>query len=100
VHGILGGRNHAPKVGQPWRYSVSVTDSARYALSGTVDIEFVYAGQVVGHEPPPTHPLRNGRWQDSLEFPARALGERLILRAVVHTNLGSITLDRPITVDK
>jgi hypothetical protein len=98
VRGTLSGQNHAPKMGKPWRYSARVTDAAGHPLSGTVDIEFVYGGQVVGHDTPPTHPIRNGRWQDTLKFPATAVGQPLTFRAVVHTSLGSITLDWPITV--
>jgi len=50
VHGTLTGQNHAPKVDQASRYSLKVTDAAGRPLSGTVDIGFVFAGQVVGHD--------------------------------------------------
>lgn len=98
VRGALQADNHAPTVGRSWHYSVTVTDSAGRPLSGTVDIEFVFAGQVVGRDTPPTHPVKNGRWQDTLTFPAAAVGQPLTFRAVVHTGLGSITLDWPIVV--
>jgi len=42
--------------------------------------------------------VTNGGWHDTLEFPADAVGEPLIFRAIVHTRLGSITLDWPIKV--
>jgi len=100
VRGTLRAPNHAPTVGRPWRYSVSVTDAAGHPLSGTVDIEFLFAGQVVGRDTPPTHPVRNGRWADTLTFPAAAVGQPLTFRAVVHTRLGSITLDWPVTVHR
>jgi hypothetical protein len=98
VHGRLAGENHAPKVNQTWRYSVTVTDASGHPLAGTVDIEFTFGGQVVGHDTPPTHPVVDGRWHDSLKFPAQAVGEPLSVQAVVHTRLGSITLDWPIEV--
>jgi hypothetical protein len=98
VRGVLTGENHAPKVKQAWHYSVKVTDAAGHPLSGTVDIEFAFAGQVVGHDTPPTHAVRDGRWQEKLKFPAAAVGQPLALQAVVHTSLGSITLSWPVTV--
>jgi hypothetical protein len=83
-----------------WSYSVRVTDAAGNPLSGTVDVEFVFGGQVVGRDTPPTHPVTNGRWHDTLKFPAAAVGMPLTFQTVVHTRLGSITLDWPITVKK
>ena len=73
-------------------------DATGHPLSGTVEIEFVYGGQVVGRDTPPSHPVRSGRWQDKLTFPAAAVGMPLSFRAVVHTAQGSITLDWPVTV--
>ncbi len=98
VRGALHGENRAPKVNESWRYSVAVTDAAGHPLSGTVDIEFTYGGQVVGRDTPPTHPVVNGRWHDTLKFPADAVGMPLSLQAVVHTPAGSISLDWPVTV--
>ena len=100
VRGALRGENHAPKVKQSWRYSVAVSDAAGHPLSGTVDIEFAFAGQVVGRDTPPTHPVVDGHWHDTIEFPADAIGMPLSLQAVVHTRLGSITLDWPVTVSR
>jgi len=100
VHSTLRGANHAPTVNRGWAYTVTATDAAGHRLSGTVDIEFVFEGQVVGRDTPPTHPITNGRWHDTLMFPADAVGEPLTFQAVVHTHLGSITLDWPIKVMK
>lgn len=100
VHGTLTAENHAPVVNQPWAYSVKVTDAAGKPLSGTVDIEFVFGGMVVGRDTPPTHPIRDGSWHAKLKFPAAAVGQPLTFRTVVHTSKGSITLDWPITVKK
>jgi hypothetical protein len=98
VHGTLTAENHAPVVGKDWHYALTVTDAAGHPLSGTVDIEFVFSGVVVGRDTPPTHPVTKGRWHDTLRFPADAVGKPLTFRAVVHTHRGSITLDWPITV--
>ena len=98
VHGGLTAENHGPVVNKDWRYSLTVTDAAGHPLSGTVDIEFMFSGAVVGRDTPPTHPVTNGRWHDTVRFPADAVGEPLTFRAVVHTHRGSITLDWPITV--
>lgn len=96
IRGKLVGANHAPKVNVNWPYTVTVTDAAGHPLSGTVTIQFTFAGQVVGHDTPPTHPLRNGRWHDNLKFPPQSLGEPISLQAVVHTPQGSTTLDWPV----
>jgi hypothetical protein len=98
IHGRLVGENHAPKVNQAWSYSVTLTDAKGQPMSGTVDIEFALAGQVVGHETPPTHRLTNGRWHDTLRFPAQSVGVPLDVQAVVHTSLGSVTLDWAVKV--
>jgi len=98
VQGKLTADNHSPVVKKDWHYSLIVTNASGHPLSGTVDIEFVFGGVVVGHDSPPTHPVTNGRWHDALQFPADSVGEPLIFQAVVHTSRGSITLDWPITV--
>jgi hypothetical protein len=98
IHAVLRAENHSPHVNRPWPYSLRVTDAAGQPLSGKVDIEFVFAGTVVGRDTPPTHPVRQGRWHDNLRFPAAAVGHPLTFRAVVHTAHGSATLDWPVTV--
>jgi hypothetical protein len=98
VHGRLTAANHAPVVGKDWHYALTVTDAAGHPLSGTADIEFVFSGVVVGRDTPPTHPVTDGRWHDTIRFPADAVGKPLTFRAVIHTSRGSITLDWPITV--
>jgi hypothetical protein len=86
-------------VNQAWSYSITVTDAKSHPMSGTVDIQFALAGQVVGHDTPPTHPVTNGSWHDTLKFPAASAAVPLDVQAVVHTSLGSITLDWPIKVE-
>ncbi len=98
VHGSLRANNRAPQVNKPWSYAIKVTNPAGQPLSGTVDIQFVFGGQVVGRDTPPTHPVKNGTWHDSLKFPAPAIGMALTFRAVVRTALGSVILDWPVTV--
>jgi hypothetical protein len=96
----LHGTNHAPKVGRKWDYSVLATDQGQHPLTGTVDTEFALGNQVVGHETPPTHPLRDGRLNDNVTFPAQAAGIPLTFQVVVHTKLGSVTLDWSAKVQK
>ncbi len=98
LHASLHGENHAPKVGKPWRYTVHASDASGRPVAGTVDSEFAFGGQVVGRETPPTHRLRNGRLNDNLTFPGRAVGSPLTFRVVVHTQLGSVTLDWTVKV--
>ena len=98
VHGTLRALNHAPKVNKSWSYSVRVTDASGTPLSGTVEIQFIYGDQVVGRDTPPTHPVKGGGWRDRITFPAPSIGMPLTFRAVVHTRLGTITLDWPVKV--
>jgi hypothetical protein len=100
VHGKLVAENHAPTVGKKWTFSVTVTNASGQPLNGTVDIEFLFAGQIVGRDTPPTHPVKDGRWRELLRFPPAAVGQPLTFQAVVHTSAGSITLDWPIKVKK
>ncbi len=81
----LHGQGHAPTPGKLWHYSVLATNRSGKALSGKVETEFVFNGVVVGHESPPTHPLKNGRLDDKVTFPARAVGIPLTFRVVVQT---------------
>ena len=96
----LHGENHAPKFNTLWHYSVLATNARRQPLSGTVESEFVFGGQVVGRESPPTHHLTDGRLDDSVTFPAQAVGIPLTFQVVVRTGLGSVTLDWPVKVTR
>jgi hypothetical protein len=96
----LHGENHAPKVSKLWHYSVLATNASRQPLSGTVESEFVFSGQIVGRESPPTHRLTNGRLDDNVTFPAQAVGIPLTFRVVVRTARGSVTLDWPVKVKR
>jgi hypothetical protein len=77
---------------------VSATDARGTPLSGTVDTEFALGGTVVGHETPPVHPLTHGHLTDTVTFPAQAIGVPLELQVVVHTRLGTVTLDWSVKV--
>jgi hypothetical protein len=96
VRAWLHGENHDPTINTLWHYSVAATDASGVPLSGTVDTEFVYGGMVVGRETPPTHQLTHGRLNDSITFPPASTGVSLELRVVVHTKLGTVTLDWPV----
>jgi hypothetical protein len=98
VHAVLSAANHSPVVGKPWPYSVRATTAAGQPLSGSVLVEFTFAGAVVGTDHPPVHPLRHGRWHDTLTFPAAAVGHPLVLQVVVRTSAGSVTLGWPVEV--
>jgi hypothetical protein len=95
---VLTGQNHAPKATKPWFYTVRVTSAQGKPLTGTVETEFAFGGQVVGRESPPTHQLKNGVLKDEVEFPKQAIGQPIALQVVVHTSAGSKTLDWPVHV--
>jgi hypothetical protein len=98
VRGSLRAPNHAPVAGKGWPYTVRVTDPAGKPMPGTVEIEFLFAGKVVGHDTPPTHPLKHGSWRSILTFSKQAIGQPLTFRATVRTSRGSIVLDWPVEV--
>jgi hypothetical protein len=98
VHAVLHARNHDPRVGKPWPYTVRVTGSGGRPLAGKVDVEFVLGQLVVGHDRPPVHTLRHGLVRENLTFPAAAVGHPISLQAVVHAGGGTLTLDWPLHV--
>jgi hypothetical protein len=98
LRATLHAPDHTPKAGVFWHYSVRASSSSGKPVSGTVETQFAFGGQVVGRESPPSHPLTHGRLNDKVTFPARAVGVPLTFRVVVHTHLGTITLDWPVKV--
>jgi len=100
VRATLKGQNHDPTAKKNWTYTVTATDAHGHPLSGTVLTEFAFGGAVVGKETPPTHPLKNGRLKDVLQFPAQSVGYQIDLQTVVQTRAGSVTLRWPVAVQK
>ena len=98
VRASLRAAGHAPVQGRNWAYSVRVSDAAGRPLSGSVEIQFVFGGQIVGRDTPRIHPVIRGSWHDRIVFPPASVGQPLVVRAVVHTAHGSVTLDWPIKV--
>ncbi len=100
VRATLLGQNHHPVAGKNWSYTVHVADAQRRPLSGIIDTEFAFHGAVVGKDTPPTHKFKHGGFEEKLKFPAMAIGYPIELQVVVHTPVGSVTLDWPVTVLK
>lgn len=100
VHATLVGQGHDPVAGKKWIYRLTVTDAQGHGLAATIDTEFALQGAVVGHDTPPTHSLKNGRYKEALKFPAMSVGYRLDLQVVIHTKLGTVTVDWPVSVHK
>ena len=100
VHAVLQGQNHDPIINKKWVYTIKITDAHGHPLRATIDTEFALQGAVVGHDTPPTHLLKNGSYKEVLKFPASSAGYPLDLQVVVHTKLGSVTLDWPVKVLK
>lgn len=98
VRARLRANDHTPVVNKSWPFTVTAADPAGHPLTGRVTVQFVFAGQVVGRDTPPTHPLTHGRWHELLKFPARAVGIPLTFQVVVHTPAGSVTLNWPVRV--
>jgi hypothetical protein len=100
VRGWLHASDHTPKAGKRWYYQVLAADLSGHPLAGTADTEFAFNGTVVGRETPPSHPLKQGLMKDGVVFPARAEGIPLTFQIVIHTHLGSVTLDWAVKVHK
>ncbi|HEX8977369.1 MAG TPA: hypothetical protein VF781_12710 [Solirubrobacteraceae bacterium] len=100
MRGTLVGQNHHPTVNVPWTYTVTVTDARGRKLSGTETTQYTFGGAVVGIEKPENVRFTAGVYRDTIEFPPAAVGHPLNVRAVVHTSLGTLTLDWPIVVKK
>jgi len=98
IHATLVGENHAPTANKNWTYSITVTDARGQKLSGTETTQYLYNGVVVGTEKPENVPFKNGYYNDTIQFPAEAVGHPLVVQAVVHTSIGSIDLDWAIEV--
>lgn len=98
IEATLTAENHAPVATKPWPYTVTARSSTGKPLTGTVRIQFLFDGEVVGTDKPPVHPLKNGRWHDYLEFPREAVGHPITFQAVIHTPEGSATRNWPVMV--
>jgi hypothetical protein len=98
VRASLRASDHTPVANRNWPFTVTVTDPSGHPLSGTVTVQFVFAGQVVGRDTPPTHDLKNGRWHELLKFPPRSVGIPLNFQTVVRTSAGAVTLSWPVRV--
>lgn len=83
-----------------WTYSITVTDAKGKKLSGTETTQYTFNGSVVGTERPENVPFTNGYYHDTIQFPADAVGVPLMVKAVVHTSIGSIDLDWSVKVHK
>jgi hypothetical protein len=75
-------------------------DARGQRLSGTETTHYLFNGTVVGTEKPENVRFTDGRYQDTIQFPAAAVGVSLELQAVVDTSIGSITLDWPLKVKR
>jgi hypothetical protein len=100
LHATLVGQNHDPTANKKWAYTVTALDAKGRPLSGKVDTAFAFQGTVVGHETPPVHSLKDGHLHDVITFPPRAVGEPISVQVVIHTSIGSMTLDWPVKVKK
>jgi len=100
IDATLVGENHAPTVGKPWTYYVTVTDAQGSKLSGTETTQYTFNGVVVGTEKPTNVRFTDGVYRDTIEFPAAAVGYPLDVQTVIHVSLGTVTRDWPIVVHR
>ncbi len=90
---IVSGTSHAPMVGRPWRFDVTLADGSRPA-GGRVELDMTYRGLVVGRLG--SHPLTRGRYRLQLRWPAAAAGQPLTLRARITSGATAATFLFPV----
>jgi hypothetical protein len=92
----LHGENHTPLTGVKWEYQVEATNAQGQGLNGTVLVQFLFNGSVVGKQSPPTEPMKDGKLIYKNTFPPDSKGIPLTFEAVVTTPLGTVTLNWPV----
>jgi hypothetical protein len=77
----FGAPTHTPAVGKRWRLQVGVKRSGR-PVSGTVKIDILHQGQVVGHVT--DGPLKGGRFAHDFDWPKESVGHPLTVKTTVY----------------
>lgn len=85
---------HHPTAGRLWPVQFTATRSGR-PVRATVQYEYLYNGTVVAHV---SHYTFTGRFSDTLNFPARAVGYPLTFRAVISSGGSTVNLDYAVQV--
>ena len=88
---------HTPKANANWRWSLTVRDLQGHPLKTTVEVQFLFGGQVVGRDSPRTRRFV-GSFSDTLQWPAQSVGQPLTFRLVVTTSKGTTNVDYPVQV--
>jgi len=95
---------HNPKARKRWPVKIVVKTAGGKPISGTVQYNFLFGGQVVQVRSCLDHgntPCRfRGTYKDVLHFPARSIGYDLTLRFIVKTRFGTKNIDYAIKVVK
>jgi hypothetical protein len=71
---------HSPKVGKPWRLTVSVRRNGQ-PLSGKVKVDILHNGSIVGHAA--SGPLSGGAFAHDFDWPAESAGHPLTVKTTV-----------------
>lgn len=81
---------HHPRANTSWRVTITARSNNGKKLSGRVQYEFVFGGQVVSRSA--TYRFRNGVYRDVIKWPKRSIGYNLVFRPVVTTSRGTVRL--------
>jgi hypothetical protein len=87
---------HHPRIGKPWPVRVKVRTASGHRVSGRMDYQFLFRGEVVSRQPGVR--FRRGRARDKLTFPGRALGYPITVRFVISTHRGNTHIDYRVRV--
>ncbi|HEX5308855.1 MAG TPA: hypothetical protein VFW38_07220 [Solirubrobacteraceae bacterium] len=94
VTASLSAAGHSPRVGVPWPVSFAVASKGRPAQA-EVRYEYMFGGAVVAHR---SHYKFSGRFHDTFNWPASAVGYPLTFRAVILSGGSTLNLDYPVQV--
>ena len=84
---VLAAQDHHPLVGKKWHYQVTVTGASGKRVACRIHLQFLFSGAPVGQVG--SYAVKSGFFQQTLgtpgnqAFPAAAVGQALVLEAIV-----------------
>jgi hypothetical protein len=84
---VLKAQDHHPLVGKKWHYQVTVTGASGKRVACRIHLQFLFSGAPVGQVG--SYAVKSGFFQQTLgtpgnqAFPAAAMGQALVLEAIV-----------------
>lgn len=92
----LSAPGHHPKANKPWPITITAKTYSGKKLSGRVQYEFVFNGQVVSRQS--NYRFKNGIFRDTITWPKRSVGINLVFRPVITTRRGVVRISYGVKV--